>query len=86
MQLEFLYKEISNYKNVISVLKNAKTVLEASNAGFIKAHFDGLMPNEIAGITYDDIKLELPETEEYKYLFNGDPNSFANAVPYIDSI
>lgn len=31
MQLEFLYKEISNYKNVISVLKNAKTVLEASN-------------------------------------------------------
>ena len=32
MQLEFLYKEISNYKNVISVLKNAKTVLEASNA------------------------------------------------------
>ena len=62
------------------------TVLEASNAGFIKAHFDGLIPNEIAGITYDDIKLELPETKEYRYLFNGDPNSFANPVPYTDSI
>ena len=60
--------------------------LEASNAGFIKAHFDGLTPNEIAGITYDDIKLELPETEEYRYLFNGDPDSFVNAVPYTESI
>ena len=61
-------------------------ILEASNAGFIKAHFNGLMPNEIAGITYDNIKLELPETEEYRYLFNGDPDSFANAVPYTSSI
>ena len=61
-------------------------ILEASNAGFIKAHFNGLIPNEIAGITYDDIKLELPETEEYRYLFNGDPDSFANAVPYTDNI
>ena len=62
------------------------TILEASDAGFIKAHFNGLMPNEIAGITYNDIKLELPETEEYRYLFNGDPDSFANAVPYTNSI
>ena len=61
-------------------------ILEASDAGFIKAHFNGLMPNEIAGITYNDIKLELPETEEYRYLFNGDPDSFANAVPYTNSI
>lgn len=62
------------------------TILEASDAGFIKAHFNGLMPNEIASITYNDIKLELPETEEYRYLFNGDPDSFANAVPYTNSI
>ena len=62
------------------------TILEASDAGFIKAHFNGLMPNEIAGITYNDIKLELPETEEYRYLFNVDPDSFANAVPYTNSI
>ena len=62
------------------------TILEASDAGFIKAHFNGLMPNEIAGITYNDIKLELPETEEYRYLFNGDLDSFANAVPYTNSI
>ena len=62
------------------------TILEASDAGFIKAHFNGLIPNEIAGITYNDIKLELPETEEYRYLFNGDPDSFANAVPYTESI
>ena len=62
------------------------TILEASDAGFIKAHFNGLMPNEIAGITYSDIKLELPETKEYRYLFNVDPDSFANAVPYTNSI
>ena len=62
------------------------TILEASDAGFIKAHFNGLMPNEIAGITYNDIKLELPETEEYRYLFNVDPDSFTNAVPYTNSI
>ena len=62
------------------------TILEASDAGFIKAHFNGLKPNEIAGIAYNDIKLELPETEEYRYLFNGDPDSFANAVPYTNSI
>ena len=61
-------------------------ILEASNAGFIKAHFNGLMPNEIAGITYNDIKLELPETKEYRYMFTGNADSFANAVPYTGSI
>lgn len=61
-------------------------VLEDSNAGFIKAHFEGLTQNEIAGITYDDIKVELPDTEEYRYMFTGDADSFANAVPYIDNI
>lgn len=61
-------------------------ILELSNAGFIKAHFEGLTQNEIAGITYDDIKLELPETEEYRYVFNTNADSFANAVPYVESI
>ena len=60
--------------------------LEDSNAGFIKAHFDGLTQNEIAGITYDNIQIELPETEEYRYEFTGDVNSFANAVPYVTTI
>lgn len=59
-------------------------VLSDNNAGFIKAHFEGLTQNEIAGITYDDIAISLPETEEYRYLFTGDEASFANAVPYVE--
>ena len=61
-------------------------ILEASNAGFIKAHFDGLTQNEIASITYNNIKIELPETEEYRYIFVADADSFANSVPYVDNI
>lgn len=37
MQLEFLYKELSEgYKSVLETLKNAKSVLEASNAVLLK--------------------------------------------------
>ena len=65
---------------------NINAVLSSSNAGFIKAHFDNLTQNEIAGITYDDIRLTFPDNAEYKHVFNVDENSFANAVPYVEEI
>ena len=61
-------------------------VLEDSDAGFIKAHFEGLTQNEIANIKFDNIKIELQETEEYRYIFTTDENSFANAVSYVENI
>lgn len=60
--------------------------LAVNNAGFIKATFSGLTQNEIAGITYEDIKVTIPETLEYIYSFVGEEESFANAVPYIDTV
>lgn len=65
---------------------NINAVLSSSNAGFIKAHFDNLTQNEIAGITYDDIRLTFPDNAKYKHVFNVDENSFANAVPYVEEI
>ena len=61
-------------------------ILEDSDAGFIKAHFEGLTQNEIANIKFDNIKIELQETEEYRYIFTTDENSFANAVSYVENI
>lgn len=61
-------------------------ILEDSDAGFIKAHFEGLTQNEIANIKFDNIKIELQETEEYRYIFTTDENSFANAVSYVENV
>lgn len=61
-------------------------ILSISEAGFIKAHFDELTQNEIANIKFDDIEISLEETEEYKYEFVGDKDSFANAVIYVEEI
>ena len=61
-------------------------ILEDSDASFIKAHFEGLTQNEIANIKFDNIKIELQETEEYRYIFTTDENSFANAVSYVENI
>ena len=61
-------------------------VLEADNAGFIKAHFDNLTQNEIANITCDDVIIHQKDTEDFRYMFNHDKDSFTNSVPYIESV
>ena len=77
---------IKDYNTEHAGADNINAILSSSNAGFIKAHFDNLTQNEIAGITYDDIRLTFPDNAEYKHLFNVDENSFANAVPYVEEI
>lgn len=59
---------------------------ELVDAGFIRLQYNGLTQNEIAGITYDDIKISLAETEEFRYEFIGSPDLFENSVPYEESI
>ena len=61
-------------------------VLEADNAGFIKAHFDNLTQNEIANITCDDVIIHQKDTEDFRYMFNHDKDSFTNSVLYIESV
>lgn len=61
-------------------------VLEADNAGFIKAHFDNLTQNEIANIAYDDVIIHQKDTEDFRYMFNHNKESFANSVPYVESV
>ena len=61
-------------------------VLEADNAGFIKAHFDNLTQNEIAHITCDDVIIHQKDTEDFRYMFNHDKDSFTNSVPYVESV
>ena len=61
-------------------------VLEAGNAGFIKAHFDNLTQNEIANITCDDVIIHQKDTEDFRYMFNHDKDSFTNSVLYIESV
>lgn len=61
-------------------------VLEADNAGFIKAHFDNLTQNEIANITCDDVIIHQKDTEDFRYMFNHNKDSFTNSVPYVESV
>lgn len=70
-------------------------IVPEDNIGYIKAHFDGLTQNEIAGITYNGIMINvestevtivLPIEERKEYEFVGDPNLFNNHVPHIQSI
>ena len=61
-------------------------ILEADNAGFIKAHFDNLTQNEIANITCDDVIIHQKDTEDFRYMFNHDKDSFTNSVPYVESV
>ena len=62
------------------------SVLEADNAGFIKAHFDNLTQNEIANITCDDVIIHQKDTKDFRYMFNHDKDSFTNSVPYVESV
>ena len=61
-------------------------VLEADNAGFIKAHFDNLTQNEIANITCNDVIIHQKDTEDFRYMFNHDKDSFTNSVSYVESV
>lgn len=70
-------------------------VTPEGNIGYIRAHYEGLTQNEIAGITYDDIMITLEDTEltivlpvedVHEYQFVGDPDMFNNNVPYTQSI
>lgn len=71
-------------------------VLAADDAGYIKAHFEGMSHNEIAGITYDRVFLFLDRKdgtepdplslEDTIYVFSTDEESFANAVDYVEEI
>lgn len=61
--------------------------LEDSNAGYIKAHFDDLTQNEIAGITHNDVYVGVDTIVDdngvsYHYHFTSDDGSFVNSVPY----
>lgn len=70
-------------------------IVPEGNIGYIKAHFDGLTQNEVAGITYDDIMITTEDTEviivlpiedRHEYEFVGDPEMFNNNVPYTQNI
>lgn len=63
--------------------------LEADNAGFIKAHFEGLTKNDIFSITHENVSVTLEEYIDdnrivYHYHFMTDPDSFSNAVSFED--
>lgn len=62
------------------------TELANNNAGFIQAQFSNLTQNEIAGVTYDDIKVSFPASEERQYIFSGNEEFFSNSIPYIEEI
>lgn len=72
-----------------TVHENAHEVnpyLSDSNAGFFKAHFEGLSQNDIAGITYDDIEVAIQDDNQFAYTCIVDADSFANSVPYEEQI
>lgn len=66
-----------------------------SEAGYIKAHFDGFTQNEIADIAYDDVVITIEDTETmvglpvedyHSYEFIVDPEFFINNVSYVQDI
>ena len=88
-----VYVKSSNYS--IHDANEESEVIPEGNIGYIKAHFDGLSQNEIAGITYDDIMITTEDTEvtivlpiedAHEYEFVGDPDLFNNNVSYVQSI
>ena len=77
---------IKDYNTEHAGADNINAVLSSSNAGFIKAHFDNLTQNEIANITCDDVIIHQKDTEDFRYMFNHDKDSFTNSVPYVESV
>lgn len=66
--------------------QDVNEILSVSNAGFIKAHFDGLSQNDIAGIKYNDVFVSINDKNDTHYTFIQDENSFANAVPFVEEV
>lgn len=88
-----IYVKSSSYS--IHDANEESEVIPEGNIGYIKAHFDNLTQNEIAGITYDDIMITTEDTEitivlpiedAHEYEFVGDPDLFSNNVSYVQSI
>lgn len=69
---------------------NYEIISDENNKGIIKVLFEDLTQNEIAGITYDDMNITLLDIEtsntNNEYIFNVNPDSFNNLVPYVDNI
>ena len=67
-----------------------KIISDENNKGIIKVLFKNLTQNEIAGIAYDDINITLLDVETENtnngYIFNVNPDSFNNLVPYVEDI
>ena len=88
-----IYVKCSSYS--IHDASEIDEIVPEGNIGYIKAHFDNLTQNEVAGITYDDIVITVEDTEitivlpieeMHEYAFVGDPNLFSNNVPYTQNI
>lgn len=91
--IDDVYVKCSSYS--IHDASEIDEVVPEGNIGYIKAHFDGLTQNEVAGITYDDIVITVEDTEitivlpiedMHEYEFVGDPNLFNNNVSYVSNI
>ena len=74
----------------VYVKASSYEIININNKGIIKVLFDNLTQNEIAGITYDDINITLLDIEteniNNEYIFNVNPDSFNNLVPYVENI
>ena len=74
----------------VYVKASSYEIIDINNKGVIKVLFDNLTQNEIAGITYDDINIALLDVEteniNNEYIFNVNPDSFNNLVPYVENI
>jgi hypothetical protein len=91
--IDDVYVKCSNYS--IHDASEIDEIVPEGNIGYIKAHFEGLTQNEVAGITYEDIMITVEDTEitivlpiedMHEYEFVGDPNLFNNNVSYVTDI
>ena len=91
--IDDVYVKCSSYS--IHDASELDEIVPEGNVGYIKAHFDGLTQNEVAGITYDDIVITVEDTEVtvvlpiedmHEYAFVGDPSLFNNNVSYVTNI
>jgi hypothetical protein len=91
--IDDVYVKCSSYS--IHDASEIDEIVPEGNIGYIKAHFEGLTQNEVAGITYDDIVITVEDTEVtivlpieemHEYSFVGDPTLFNNNVSYVSNI
>lgn len=91
--IDDVYVKCSSYS--IHDASEIDEIVPEGNIGYIKAHFEELTQNEIAGITYDDIVITVEDTEVtivlpieemHEYSFVGDPTLFNNNVSYVSNI